>query len=343
MPYTCRVPRVRRPSFLVPCIALAVAMTGCGVVGGASPTRTPTATATPTVTNTATPTFTPTSTPTPLPTDTPAPTSTPVPQQPLANEGLSVAQARSAVARVQGNGAASAQLTFLGMTRPMVADGAEFWLPIGASADTATGAYPMKITFYDAAGNVVTTQDDSVQVTHRDFPVEEIDVPPSQDNLLSPSEVQKELTIRAQVFAEYTPQKLWESPFIFPTTGTPTSPFGIGRSYNGAPVTSHHSGLDIGAPEGNPVHAAASGKVVLAQMLTTRGNTVIIDHGLGVFTSYSHLSHFEVAVGQDVKQGQLIAEVGQTGLATGPHLHWELIIGGENVDPSYWTYQGVAP
>ena len=173
--------------------------------------------------------------------------------------------------------------------------------------------------------------------------MEEVDVPPGQGDLLSPEEVQKELNIRAQVFAQYTPQKLWESPFIMPTQGTITSPFGIGRSYSGAPVTSHHSGLDIGAPEGNPVYAAASGKVAFAGPLTTRGNTVIIDHGLGVFTGYSHLSKFEVAVGQDVKQGQLIAAVGQTGLATGPHLHWELIIGGENVDPTYWTYQGVAP
>ena len=337
MSYTCRVPRVRLPLSIVPCIVLAVAMTGCGIVGGASATHTPTATATATPTDTPTSTFTPTSTPTPQPTDTPAPTATPRPQ------GLSVAQARTTTVRAAGNGAASARLTFLGMTRPMVADGADFWLPIGASADTAVGSYPMTIAFYDAAGNAIDTEKDDVQVTHRDFPVEEIDVPPGQDNLLSPAEVQKEQNIRSQIFAEYTPQKLWESPFIFPVQGTITSPFGIGRSYNGAPVTSHHTGLDIAANEGTPVYAAASGKVVWADALTTRGNTVMIDHGLGVFTGYSHLSHFEVAVGQDVKQGQLIAEVGHTGLATGPHLHWELIIGGENVDPSYWTYQGVAP
>jgi len=252
-------------------------------------------------------------------------------------------QARTLIIRVPQAGAASATLTFLQRTEPMYPDQGDFWLPVGASADTPTGGYPLSVTTKDAAGSVLATENATVQVVQGDFPVERIDVPPSQDNLLSPDEVQKELNIRAQVFAEFIRQKLWESPFIMPVDGTITSPFGIGRSYNGAPVLSHHSGLDIAVDEGTPVHAAASGKVAFAGALTTRGNTVMIDHGLGVFTGYSHLSRIDVSAGQDVTQGQVIGLAGHTGLATGPHLHWELIVGAQNVDPSFWTYQGVAP
>jgi murein DD-endopeptidase MepM/ murein hydrolase activator NlpD len=335
-------------SFVLASIALTAAMTGCGVIGGSSPTHTPTHTATHTPTDTPTHTPTPTSTPTPTDTPTPVPTDTPVPRSAVANDAylsdnMQVVQARTLIVRVPRNGAASATLTFLQRTEAMFPDAGDFWLPVGASADTPTGGYALSVTTKDAAGNAVATQNATVQVVQGDFPVERIDVPPSQDNLLSPDEVQKELNIRAQVFQEFIPQKLWETPFILPVDGTITSPFGIGRSYNGAPVISHHSGLDIAVPEGAPVHAAASGKVAFAGALTTRGNTVMIDHGLGVFTGYSHLSRIDVTAGQQVTQGQLIGLAGQTGLATGPHLHWELIVGAQNVDPTFWTYQGVAP
>ena len=317
-------------------------MSGCGIVGGSSPTHTPTQTPTPTQTHTPTATPTPTSTPTPVPTSTPLPRSAAA-ADPYLSDGMNIAQARTLIVRVPRNGAASAGVTFLQHSERMLADEGDFWVPVGASADTPVGAYPLTVTAYDASGATTGTRTVTINVTPTDFPVERVDVPPSQDQLLSPAEVQKELDIRVQVFLEYIPQKLWETPFIMPVHGTITSPFGIGRSYNGAPVTSHHSGLDIAVDEGTPVHAAASGKVAYAGMLTTRGNTVIIDHGLGLFTSYSHLSRIDVTVGQTVTQGQQIGAAGHTGLATGPHLHWELIANGQNVDPTFWTYAGVAP
>jgi murein DD-endopeptidase MepM/ murein hydrolase activator NlpD len=155
--------------------------------------------------------------------------------------------------------------------------------------------------------------------------------------------VQKELNIRAGVYAKASPEKLWSGPFVLPVNGPISTAFGTARSYNGGPVSIHHSGTDFAVNEGTPVAAAASGRVAFAGMLTTRGLSVIIDHGLGVFTAYHHLSSFSVAEGQAVTQGQIIAASGMTGLATGPHLHWELVVGGENVDPVYWTFEGVAP
>ena len=105
----------------------------------------------------------------------------------------------------------------------------------------------------------------------------------------------------------------------------------------------HHSGTDFAADAGTPVIAAAAGRVAYVGLLTTRGNSVIIDHGVGVFTAYHHLSRIDVGVGEYVSQGEQVGLVGMTGLATGPHLHWELVVGGINVDPVSWTKPGVSP
>ncbi|HZP57537.1 MAG TPA: M23 family metallopeptidase [Dehalococcoidia bacterium] len=322
--------------------AAVMLLSGCGIVGGASATRTPTPTETATASPTATATSTPTATPTPEPTATPVPRSA-VADDPVASDGLTLGQGRTAIVRWPAGGAATASLTFRGLRLPMLHDEGDFWLPIGVGPDTPVGAYALTIVTADGAGNAVESRTVTVNVVATDFPVEEIDVPPSQDNLLSPDEVQKELNIRAEVFARFTPEKLWSGPFILPVSGPVTSPFGISRSYNGAPVSSHHSGTDFGVAEGTPVMAAASGRVAFAGALTTRGNSVIIDHGLGVFTAYHHLSRIDVAEGQAIAQGQVLGAAGMTGLATGPHLHWELIVMGQNVDPTIWTYAGVAP
>ena len=159
---------------------------------------------------------------------------------------------------------------------------------------------------------------------------------------LPPEQVQEEINIRSATFAVFTPVKLWSGAFIVPAAGPITGTFGDGRSYNGGPVSSRHSGTDFGADDGAPVVAAATGRVAFAGYLATRGNSVLIDHGAGVFTGYHHMSRIDVAIGQDLVLGQQVGAVGATGLATGPHLHWELIIGGINVDPMPWTQPGVA-
>jgi murein DD-endopeptidase MepM/ murein hydrolase activator NlpD len=83
--------------------------------------------------------------------------------------------------------------------------------------------------------------------------------------------------------------------------------------------------------------APAPGRVVLAEMLKVRGNTTIIDHGWGIFTAYLHQSEIQVSVGDRVETGQIIGLVGGTGRVTGPHLHWEVWVGGVPVDPIEWT------
>src|SRR5690606_32787201 len=87
---------------------------------------------------------------------------------------------------------------------------------------------------------------------------------------------------------------------------------------------------------GDEILAAAAGRVVLAEKLTVRGNTVFLDHGAGVVTGYFHMSEIAVQPGQFVEPGELLGKVGATGLVTGPHLHWEVRVNGLWVDPTPW-------
>ncbi|MEO9170224.1 MAG: peptidoglycan DD-metalloendopeptidase family protein [Candidatus Baltobacteraceae bacterium] len=121
--------------------------------------------------------------------------------------------------------------------------------------------------------------------------------------------------------------------FSWPVSGTITSPFGWrSNPFGGAP--DFHPGLDIAAPSGTTVTAAASGTVILAQWYGGYGNFIMIDHGGSVSSGYGHLSAMYVSVGQQVQRGQAIGAVGSTGHSTGPHLHFEVRINGKPVDPA---------
>ncbi|MGH2436417.1 MAG: M23 family metallopeptidase, partial [bacterium] len=106
--------------------------------------------------------------------------------------------------------------------------------------------------------------------------------------------------------------------------------------YQGKP-RGWHRGTDFAAPVGTPVYAANHGIVRLAELLPVSGNAVFIDHGIGIITSYLHLSAIHVRAGQPVQKGDRIGGVGSTGLATGPHLHWALRTNGTLVDPLHWV------
>lgn len=126
--------------------------------------------------------------------------------------------------------------------------------------------------------------------------------------------------------------------FIWPTTSTMiTSPFGY-RIHPVTGVYTGHTGVDIGVGMGSPVYAAASGRVIIARWYGGYGNAVVIDHGSGISTLYGHNSSLSVSEGQTVKQGQVIASSGSTGISTGPHLHFEVRVNGSYVDPmSYFN------
>ena len=115
--------------------------------------------------------------------------------------------------------------------------------------------------------------------------------------------------------------------------------FGTRRSYNDGALWGYHAGVDLCGGLGTPIYAAADGVVVLAENLEVRGGAVILDHGWGVYTGYWHLSAIEVQPGQQVQAGDEIGLAGSTGRSTGPHLHWELWVGGVPVNPLTWLQQ----
>lgn len=126
--------------------------------------------------------------------------------------------------------------------------------------------------------------------------------------------------------------KPWSGRFISPVEGRLTSGFGM-RVHPIFKVRKRHTGVDIAAPSGTPIRAADSGVVVEAGYIRGYGYTVILDHGGGVATLYAHCSALLVREGQEVQRGQIIARVGSTGYSTGPHLHFEVRVNGEPVNP----------
>ncbi len=134
------------------------------------------------------------------------------------------------------------------------------------------------------------------------------------------------------VLAGLTPERLWTAGFLVPVEGTVTGAFGSKRILNGQP-RNQHSGEDIAAPLGAPVKAANDGIVRLMDDQFFSGISVILDHGLGLFTMYFHLDSATVKEGARVKRGDVIGTVGQSGRATGPHLHWGAWLNGSRVNP----------
>ena len=110
------------------------------------------------------------------------------------------------------------------------------------------------------------------------------------------------------------------------------------RSYNLGPYDRVHGGVDFAAPTGTDVRAVAAGLVVLALDLNVRGQSIVLDHGMGVYTGYWHLSEMYVEVGEFVTNGSVIGAMGNTGRSTGPHLHWQLWVNGTVVNPLQWLY-----
>ena len=172
-------------------------------------------------------------------------------------------------------------------------------------------------------------------VKPKDYKVQQLKVPPSQVNL-SPENEERVKAESAKVravldaFSDGAPSTLR---LAQPVPGVRQDSFGKRRVFNGE-ARNPHSGMDIAAPTGTPIKAPLAGRVVDVGSYFFNGNNVVIDHGLGLATMYCHLSKINVKVGQQLKLGDVLGEVGATGRVTGPHLHWGVSLNGAMVDPS---------
>jgi murein DD-endopeptidase MepM/ murein hydrolase activator NlpD len=223
---------------------------------------------------------------------------------------------------------------------PIAAGNGYGWAIVGFGPTADTSTLPVVVDGRDPAGNQSEVRD-PIQVAPEQFPKDSVTVAPELATLLS-SDIRAEEDQRlAEHYQRVTQPKLWEGRFAMPVTGEIITEFGSLRSYNGGPVVANHAGVDIAAGAGRNVLAPARGRVVVVDEVRLRGRIVILDHGLGVYTTYAHLSAADVKVGDTVEKGQAFAKVGSTGLSTGPHLHWELWVGGANVNPLEWTERDI--
>jgi murein DD-endopeptidase MepM/ murein hydrolase activator NlpD len=157
---------------------------------------------------------------------------------------------------------------------------------------------------------------------------------------VDPAVTEPEAELWASLAVPVSDVKMWGGQFMSPVplelADCWTSLFGNRRSYNGSEYKYFHSGLDFCGRVGTELYATATGKVVYTGTLIVRGNVVVIDHGWGVYTAYDHLSEILVQPGELVQAGQVVGLGGDTGRTAGPHLHWEVWVGGVQVDPVDW-------
>ena len=205
------------------------------------------------------------------------------------------------------------------------------WAVIPLDAKPGTGTYRLSAT--QADGSTVAF-DGEIAIAVKVFPEQRLTVEPKYVN---PSKsalarAERERKRLGAIYARRTPLPPPATPFVRPVPGEPTSEFGLKRFFNDEP-RSPHPGLDLRAASGTPVLSAGAGTVALAADLYYSGNTVVVDHGGGLFTIYAHLSVLKAKEGARVEAGETIGLSGATGRVTGPHLHWGARVGNAIFDP----------
>jgi len=213
----------------------------------------------------------------------------------------------------------------------LVARQAEGWIAVlGLGLSTEPGEYHVQVRQPGQDPRQV-----AFQVVDKKYAVQELKVAPGQVNLSPEDEARvtqerEKVRVALQGFTPDAPATLRFAP---PIPGRRSSSFGLRRVFNGE-SRSPHSGMDIAAPTGTPIKAPLPGRVVDVGSYFFNGNNVVVDHGQGLMTMYCHLSKIRVEMGQELKAGDVLGDVGATGRVTGPHLHWGVTLNGASVDPA---------
>ena len=184
----------------------------------------------------------------------------------------------------------------------------------------------------------LAVNDKKISLPINDFPYEEQHIEIKETRKVNPQKndmtrINKEYGQMTPVYKSFNDglANNWNS-MLKPVDGPYSSAFGLKRFFNGQ-ARKPHSGIDIAAPEGAPIKAPADGTIALTGDFFFNGNSVFIDHGQGLISMMCHLSRIDVKEGDVIKQGDLIGAVGKTGRATGPHLHWTVILNNARVNP----------
>lgn len=201
---------------------------------------------------------------------------------------------------------------------------------MGIPADMKPGKYTLKV-LSDSNNKIAEA---SINVINGKFRRQNISVSKSTKAIRpSPGELEAIQALKASA----SNIRYWAKPFVSPTPDCENSPFGVKRYHNGVYTNDYHKGVDLRSPLGRPVKAITGGMVKIATTsFRLHGSTVGLDHGHGLTSVYIHLSKITVKEGDIVKKGDVIGNVGSTGFATGPHLHWGLYANGVPVNADFW-------
>ena len=205
---------------------------------------------------------------------------------------------------------------------------------LGVDLELKPENYPLTLTAKTESAEEIPCSA-TIDVKEGKFATESLKVAPNfvQPNPEQLARAEAERQRLRAIFATITPERLWDGTFQYPLTGVTTGGnFGKRRILNGQ-AGSPHGGVDFAALAGTPVYAAQRGRVVLAEPLYFSGNTVVLDHGLGLYTFYGHFESLSVQPGDLVDTGAVLGKVGATGRVTGPHLHWGATVNRARTNP----------
>ena len=209
--------------------------------------------------------------------------------------------------------------------------GGKWHVLAGIDLETRPGKYPVAISAGGAPARETTY---TLTVASKTFRTRQLTVDEAFVNPPKSAEerIRQESELLTKIWASMTQERLWNGPFVRPVPHPANSAFGSRSIFNGQ-ARNPHSGADFSSPAGTPVKAPNTGRVALARDLYYSGQTVIIDHGLGIGSYLAHLSAIDVSEGATVQAGEAIGKVGATGRVTGAHLHWSVRAAGARVDP----------
>lgn len=243
----------------------------------------------------------------------------------------SLAQGGIGLLRLSGDGIQQARAELRGESTPFFqADEGDFYALIAADMDFTPRVYRLTVHVERQSDDVTFARE--LRIDPANFIVQELQLPTGRAYLADAEIESDELALLESLTSMVTPAPLWDaSGFELPHDSELTTPFGTFRRL-GDDRQSRHTGWDQNLPAGTPVRALAAGEVRIADALAIRGNYVLVDHGLGIYSGYAHFSELHVQAGQPVAAGQIIGLSGNSGRSSAPHLHWEVALRGKWVD-----------